>query len=67
MSEPVSTRHIRVLQFTYSDVAKLGNVEEEVNKEVDELAKKGKRVVAITTETIGFSPQYLLYTIIYEG
>lgn len=66
MSEKtITTRHVKVVKLTYNDVSN-GNAEDVVNKAVDELAAEGKRVVSIISDTVGLSPQFLIYTIIYE-
>lgn len=62
------TRKVSILRFTYSDFTekKGKKVEDEVNKRIDELLKEGKKVVTILSQTMGLSPIYMIYTIVYE-
>lgn len=61
---PVSVRLVHTVKFDFSK--KLDDVEEKVNQELLNLARKGCKIVAITSKQVGFQPMYLIYDIVYE-
>lgn len=65
MSEKITTRHIKVVRLTYNNFAN-ESAETIVNETIDQLAAEGKRVVSVITDSVGISPQFFIYTIIYE-
>lgn len=65
MSEKITTRHIKVVKLTYNNFAN-ESAETIVNETIDQLAAEGKRVVSVITDCVGISPQFFVYTIIYE-
>jgi hypothetical protein len=59
----MKVRKVKTVSFTFGEVS---NIEERVNRAVEELAAENKKVVSITTNSFGLSPMTLIYTIIYE-
>lgn len=43
------------------------SVEKTVNAKLEEIAKKGGKVISITSHTYGISPMNLIYDIIYQA
>ena len=59
-----STRFLKAVRVTVSDV---DNIENMVNKTIACICNCGGKVIAITSQTFGLSPMYLLYNIVYEN
>ena len=64
MGKPVRTRRLKAVRFTLRHA--LNDVEETVNKEIDNLTAQGKKIISVTHLVCGNSPAYILYNIIYE-
>jgi hypothetical protein len=56
-------RKVKVLRFT---VNLIDEIESVTNNTLEELYKKGYKVVTIQTETFGLSPMWYIVNIIYE-
>lgn len=68
MAKPFYTRKVAILRFTYNDFSKRQGafVEDAINTKIEDLLRNGKKVVSIQSQTMGLSPIYMIYTIVYE-